>query len=230
MVPGISTSGIRVATARAAETAHSITNALTPGFRAGRLDLVSVRGGGVAVGSRSFPSSPGPLQADAGPFSLSVDGEGFFRVVTAEGARFTRTGSFPLDGEGNLVAAGGGLLEGGGPVPAEALSLLVTPDGRLLAVLPDGTSILAGWIPLYDVPDPGGLLEEGGGLFSAGPASGTPVVGATGTIRFGVLEGSSVSVEAELASLASARAALEAGTALLRVEDRVSGELLDVLA
>lgn len=229
LADGVSLSGIHSGVFRLGTAAHNIANARTPGFRSSRADQVTLRGGGTMIGGRSLRFSSGPLSPAAG-FRLAIQGEGFFQVQTRQGPQLTRSGQFHVDGEGALVASGGALLEGAGTVPPGASSILVTSDGRVLAVLPDGSVTMIGSIPLFDVANPGGLLEAGGTLFSAGPASGPPLPGAAGSILFGAIEGSTGDLSSELADAAFARASVESGIAVLRTQDEALGELLDVLA
>lgn len=229
LADGVSLSGIQAALFRFGTAANNIANAQTPGFRGSRADQVTLRGGGTAIGSRTIRFSSGPVSPAEG-FRLALLGQGFFQVQTAAGPQLTRSGQFHVDGEGNIVSAGGGVLEGAGTVPSGTQSILVTPDGRLLAVLPDGSVSRFGEIPIFDVENPGGLLEEAGSLFSAGPASGLPTFGASGTILFGALEGSNGDLPSELLDSVFARASFENSLAVLRTEDEILGELLDVLA
>ncbi len=229
LADAVSLSGIHSGVFRLGTAAHRIANALTPGFRSSRADQVTLRGGGTTIAGRTLRFSSGPLSPAAG-FSLAIQGEGFFQIRTPQGPQLARSGQFHVDGAGDIVTSGGGLLEGAGPVPPGASSILVTGDGRVLAVLPDGSVDQIGSIPLFDVANPGGLLEEEGTLFSAGPASGPPLPGAAGSILFGALEGSNSDLAAELADAAFARASIESNIAVLRTQDEALGDLLDVLA
>ena len=58
----------------------------------------------------------GALRKTDGPFDMAIEGQGFFRVQSAEGERFTRDGRFRTDEIGRLTTQGGSpvLDEGGG--------------------------------------------------------------------------------------------------------------------
>src|SRR3954471_20344852 len=45
----------------------------------------------------------GALKQTGAPLNLAVDGQGFFRIQTAAGERYTRDGRFGLDGQGRIV-------------------------------------------------------------------------------------------------------------------------------
>ena len=45
----------------------------------------------------------GALQTTGNPFDMAITGEGFFRVETDNGVRYTRNGNFNLNNEGQLV-------------------------------------------------------------------------------------------------------------------------------
>jgi flagellar basal-body rod protein FlgG len=225
----VSASGIQAGLFRFSTAANDLANALTPGFRAARADQVDRRGGGTAIGSVTRSFSRGPVALAAGGFALAIQGPGFFRVQTPQGEAFTRAGTFGVDAAGAIVTPDGGVLAGAGTVPADATSILVAQDGRVLAVFPDGSVRQVGEIPLASFGNPGGLEELGASLFAAGPASGPPLPGAAGLVVFGALEGSDVSMAAESAELAFARAGVEANLAAQRAQDETLGELLDIL-
>lgn len=49
----------------------------------------------------------GVLKTTGNPFDVGVEGEGFFEVLTPQGLRLTRMGTFSVDGEGRLVTKQG---------------------------------------------------------------------------------------------------------------------------
>lgn len=222
-------SGIQAGLFRFSTAANNLANALTPGFRAARADQVDRRGGGTAIGSVPRSFAPGAVALAAGGFALAIQGPGFFSVQTPQGEAFTRAGVFGVDAAGAIVTPEGGVLAGAGTVPAEATSIFVAPDGRILAVFPDGSVRQVGELAFASFGNPGGLEAPGGSLFAAGSASGPPLQGAAGRIVFGALEASNVSVAAESAELAFARAGVEANLAAQRTRDETLGELLDIL-
>ena len=56
----------------------------------------------------------GALKQTGGPLNLAIDGEGFFRVSTPQGERYTRDGSFTMDPQGRIVTAAGDPVQGDG--------------------------------------------------------------------------------------------------------------------
>jgi flagellar hook protein FlgE len=60
----IASSGMQAATAQLNASANNIANLDTPGYQAQRVDLVSLSGGGVAVGDVQTDHTPGPTQSD----------------------------------------------------------------------------------------------------------------------------------------------------------------------
>lgn len=229
MLEGISLSGVQAGLARLDVAAHNIANLVTPGFKASRLDQVTVRGGGTAVGGRTTFFSQGPVELTEAGFALAIQGDGFFALETPEGPRFTRGGDFRVDAAGNLVTAQGLPVTPPIQVPSGAESILVTRDGRVLLLFGDGTVRQIGRMDLATFLNPGGLLQEGGTLFAPTAASGPALPGAAGVILFGALEGSNTDLAGETIEAALAQADVRANLAALRIQDETLGELLDIL-
>ena len=57
-------SGMQAAQAKFGAAADNLANADTPGYKASRVDLVELSGGGVGVAGITKDPSPGPLQPD----------------------------------------------------------------------------------------------------------------------------------------------------------------------
>ena len=138
----------------AADAAHAVTadnlaNSSTPGYRQKGVrfetfDRVLGRATpplGEIVGTRLVGTytdfRPGTLQATGNPFDLALsEPDQFFVVQGPRGPVYTRNGSFRVNGGGQVVTdAGYPLLGEGGPVqvPADALSVSVSPDGGITA-------------------------------------------------------------------------------------------------
>ncbi len=224
----ISQSGVEVGLRRFSTTANNIANAMTPGFKAARVSQVDQAGGGTSVGSVQVRYSQGPLELQEGGFSLAVNGEGFFQVETPEGPRFTRAGNFQVDGEGNVVTSQGYPLVPPVQIPAGATGMQVGPDGTVSAVLADGSTQNVGVMNPVRFANPGGLMQEGGSLLSASPASGAPMMGGTGSIFFGAVEGSNVNLTEEMVSMILSKASVRANLAALKTQDEVLGEIVDL--
>jgi len=89
-------------------------------------------------------ASPGPLEQTGNPMDLAIDGQGYFVVQTGDGAlRYTRDGSFKVDGNGRIVTSGGLLLRLDGldgsqvGIPPEARELTVDAVGVVTCVTRD---------------------------------------------------------------------------------------------
>jgi flagellar basal-body rod protein FlgG len=230
----ISSSGLRAAFRRQDVIANNLANLVTPGFRSSRADMVDIPGGGTAVGSISVRLTQGPLEIEEGlPFTLAVHGDGFFRVETPQGPRFTRAGSFHIDRDGRVVTSEGAPLAPEIVIPPDARSVRVGPDGTVSVLTAQGEVQTIGQITLSRFANPQGLIAEGSSLHAAGPASGPPAEGIPGQgpfgqIVFGALEGSNVDLGSEIVSEIVNRAFARANIAALRTQDEMLGTLLDL--
>jgi len=121
-------SGGLAAQARLDAVTQNLANVGTAGYKAGRpifrlhpLDVSQLglpeppelRAAAQVTESETIRDfSQGPVRATGNPLDVAVAGEGFFVVATPRGERYTRQGSFGLDGEGYLVTEHGDRVQG----------------------------------------------------------------------------------------------------------------------
>ena len=134
--------------------AHNIANLNTPGFKQvltnaekflqteviyspGNLDGAPVQhnigplGLGVAIGQEQVDFTSGGFRLTNNPLDFAIQGDGFFRLQTPDGERYTRDGRFIRDAAGSLVSVEGF------PVLDAAGQPIVLPDGTV-GLAPDG--------------------------------------------------------------------------------------------
>ena len=206
-------------------TADNLTNVSTPGFKR-RL-----------AGGQGADFSQGPLEATGetatNAFDLAVQGEGFFKAQSGDGAVYLRAGVFGLDAHRELVTPQGYKLSPTIRLPADATGFSVRGDGTVLAGRPNGSQTAVGQITLTRFPNPAGLLNAGGSAYAPFPAAGLPRDGVPGTAGFGTLvtgalEGSNVDLAMEtVASLRNLRS-FQVNARMIRAQDDMLGTLLDV--
>ena len=118
------------------------------------------------LGGDKLNLGQGALQQTGNPLDLAVEGEGFFRVQTPNGLRFTRDGGFHRSPNGQLVtAAGEPVLSTTGQaiaVPPGEVSIgangALSVAGGVVAIVgvftfPPGTKLTAEGSSRYLVPD-----------------------------------------------------------------------------
>jgi len=132
MMTGLS--GLLNSTRRLEVTGNNIANVNTTAFKANRAHFVPLYGsangtsaimtqsglgplpGGIGMGSiftgMSRNWNQGPIAATGIATDMAIDGTGFFVVANGSGVRYTRDGTFFLDGAGNLVTRNGLFVQG----------------------------------------------------------------------------------------------------------------------
>lgn len=119
-------SGLNAASRALDVISNNVANASTVGFKAGRAEFADVyaaalngAAAGVQVGIGSAVSavtqsfSQGNITTTNNPLDVAINGNGFFRLQTADGTiAYTRNGQFDINGEGFLVNAQGLPLTG----------------------------------------------------------------------------------------------------------------------
>jgi len=203
---------------------NNIANVNTFGYKKGRVtfkDLVSQSVGsssgaggnvggtnpkqvglGASMSTVDNVYNQGALQNTGRVLDVGISGEGFFQVVTAEGIRYTRSGNFYTDLDGNLVTGDGNYVVGTGTqgatadtppipltewganvagakkmkIPSDARNLSIGKDGLVTYVDTAGALQNVGYITLANFANPGGLEKSGVNVFAASQNSGAPVL------------------------------------------------------
>ena len=239
--------------------ANNLSNSSTSGFHSRRLqfsDLVyqnvimpgaaatqqTTIAAGLQVGLGTLPAASeivqtqGNFASTSNPLDMAIQGLGFFQVTMPDGSiAYTRSGSFHLDAQGNIVTANGDPLQPNISIPANATSVTVGSDGTVSVTQPGQTAAQqVGSIQLAMFPNPGGLNSIGNNLYLATTASGDPIVGAPGsadglgTIQQGMLEQSNVDVVQEFVNLIVAQRAYEANSRVVTSSDQMLQDLSNI--
>lgn len=248
-------SGMKAQQMKVDAIANNIANANTAGYKKSGLSFRSllyqtfrepgaptgagrVNPAGLQVGSGteiadSFKNhNQGILEPTGAPYDLALEGPGYFEVTIPNGEpRYTRDGSFRIDGEGTIVTAEGYPLEGAPTIPPDAIQVNISADGIVSWItsqggVPTGNAQLS----LIRFPNPAGLKAQGGNLYSETVSSGTAQnqqPGQTGTamIRQGYRERSNVQVVDELVELIVAQRTYEVNSRAIRVSDEMLQQL-----
>jgi flagellar basal-body rod protein FlgF len=166
--------------------ANNMANADTAGFKVENLivkadpqPMIDPGGGpdiinyalDVALG-RDF--GQGALTQTGSALDVAIEGDGFFKIATAAGERYTRDGRFTLDAQSRLVT------KQGQPVQGDGGDIVVDPLKGQIAIAADGAisqgTERIGKIAVVGFTDNAALSKEGDGLYSnksnltAGPA------------------------------------------------------------
>lgn len=229
-----SVSGLQAAQRRSEVSANNLANVSTPGFKAQRALQSDLRTGGTQVKSIDTLNTPGPILRTGNRLDLAVAGEGYFQVRDGDGVAYTRDGGFHLDADGQIVDAGGRRLSPEIQVPDNAQAVEVSSNGSVNAVLADGTREPIGQIELARFANSGGLFRQGDNLLtptanSGAAQAGAPGQGGLGTLLpQGTLEGSNVSIEAEIINQIVYLRSFQANVRPIQAADEMLGELLDI--
>ena len=154
--------------------ANNIANASTPAFKAERvlfaefLDRQRPTGAPPLSFVQDFGSardnSQGPLTRTANPLDVALQGDGYFKLQTPLGVRYTRAGRFQLDPSGQIVNAQGYALLGSGDapinLPTDAADITITRDGTVSTAQGE-----AGRITVATFADERTLTPAAGGLY-----------------------------------------------------------------
>ena len=129
MYPGINdvVRGCRIQEHRLETIANNMANANTTGFKKDILSfdhLLNVH--------QNVNMAQGNIRYTGNAVDLALSGDGFFKVSTPEGIRYTRSGKFFVNAEGQLATTGGDLVLGeGGPISIVGTDVIVDDLGKI---------------------------------------------------------------------------------------------------
>lgn len=159
MIRGLYTAatGMLVQERRQENITNNLANANTAGFKRSQLAVSSfpqvllnridaIKGSqkgfkpigtinnGAMLAEETIDFTVGSLEETNSPLDFALMSEGFFTLATPQGTRYSRNGSFRLDGDGYLVDNHGNYLLGfRGPIYLNTTDFSVSSDGTLIA-------------------------------------------------------------------------------------------------
>lgn len=160
----------------------------------------------VGVADVQRDATQGPAIATGNPSDLMIEGEGMFSVMTQQGVRYTRSGSFGVSPDGVLMTSfGHPVLGEKGNITVRAGAFQVNPRGEVYQ-----DNELVDRIQLFQVKDEKQLERVGNNYFNyGGPAEGLETV-QNPAIRQGFVEGSNVNAIKNLTAMIMAHRSFEA--------------------
>ncbi len=159
--------------------------------------------------------SQGDLIETGNPLDLAIEGEGFFKVNTPAGDRYTRDGNFTVDAIGRMVTQEGFPVMGkNGPVTLTGDDIFFGEQGEVIM-----DAIVFDSLDLVSMTDLRALKKEGSNLFSLDPAKGAEIPAATAKLHQGSLEGANISTVTEMTHLIDAQRMYESSGKVMRTSD-----------
>lgn len=185
-------------------------------------------GTGVRTVATEKNHSQGNIVNTEGSLDMAIQGRGFFQVLRPDGSlAYTRDGSFQTDAQGQIVTAGGFLLQPAITVPSDSSSVTIGSDGVVSVRSAGSVSVTQiGNVQLADFVNPTGLQPLGENMYAESSASGSPQPGTAGqngvgTIVQGALETSNVNSVKELVELIETQRAYEMNSKAISTADQM---------
>ncbi len=209
---------------------------ISPGAAASQQTTVA-SGLQVGLGVRPIATeilqTQGNLSQTGNQLDLAIQGHGFFQILLPNGQTgYTRSGSFQLDAQGNVVTNNGDPLQPAVTIPPDATAITVGADGTVTVTQPGQTQAQqVGQIQLALFVDPGGLDSAGNNIYLQTTASGDPIIGAPGgtegigSLQQGTLEQANVSVVDQFVQMIVAQRSYESNSRVVKAADEMLQQL-----
>lgn len=153
---------------------------------------------------------------------MAIQGEGFFTILTEEGERYTRDGSFHINEDGILVTSEGYEVAGwdGEPIYIGNQSFEVDRKGNVII---DGNVV--NQLQIVNFVDLSGLEKVGNNLFVNDLEN--EVVDFDGEVFQGYLEASNVDPTEEMADMIVAARSYESSQKIVQMMDQILGKAVN---
>lgn len=210
-------------------TANNIANVNTTGYKRENVafDTYLVRTEpkqvfNFAIDSGTYrDAGQGPTLVTGGPLDIAIQGEGYIPIQTQEGIRYTRSGSFQLNTDGELVTAAGDQVLGDGnqaiTLPADAQDILIGPDGIVTAKSGSGTSATqVGKLSVMKFTREQALVPVGDNLYTTDEV---PEIATDSRVVQGAIEQSNVQAVKEMTRMIEISRAYQRVASLLENEN-----------
>lgn len=177
----------------------------------------------------------GDLSSTGNQLDIAIEGDGFVPVNLPDGTEvYTRSGSFQLNENGEIVTPDGFPLAAGITIPTETLAITIGQDGTVSVRTPGTTTpSQVGQIQGVRFPNVSGLRAIGRNLYEETVSSGTPTTGTfgengLGRLNQGFLETSNVSVVEQVVNMITGQRAYEASSKGIQSADEMLNQAINL--
>ncbi len=172
----------------------------------------------------SIDLSQGAFQTTGNKLDLAISEEGFFKINTLQGTRYTRNGNFTVDQNGRLVDQNGNPVQGkGGEIVIEGTDIFINETGEVFV---DGASVGIVDVVTFDSPEL--LQKEGASLFvytgNPGEERTPPAV----FVNQGALEKSNISVVTEMTKMIETQRMFEMYQKMILTFDEMNSKSIEI--
>ncbi|MCB0407943.1 MAG: flagellar basal-body rod protein FlgF [Bdellovibrionales bacterium] len=174
--------------------------------------------------------SQGGLRATGNALDVALDGPGFFEVLTPRGVRFTRSGSFKISPNGQLVTKQGYPVLKSGTQDPETRTIQIS--SRNLTISYGGDIYeggeFTGALSVVNVNDPDSMKKEGQAMYSLKPNYPVDLQPATDAqVHQGYVESSNVNIVQEMTDMIQASRSFESTQKAIKAFDMLNGKLIN---
>ena len=176
----------------------------------------------------------GQLQPTGNLFDLALKGKGFFEVLTKNGVRYTRTGSFSISPERRLVTdLGDPVLARSEASSGPSQRFVVIPPGNFSInmqgdVFVDSKKVSA--LSIVEFRDPHALKKEGNAYYANGNSDNILKGRIESKVYQGFLEGSNVNAITEMSDLIKAHRHFESIQKAIKAYDNMEGKAVNEIS
>ncbi|MDP3585448.1 MAG: flagellar basal-body rod protein FlgG [Thiobacillus sp.] len=170
----------------------------------------------------------GNLQQTGNAKDVAIQGNGFFQVLMPDGTTtYTRSGSFQVDANGQMVTSSGYAVQPAITIPPDTQTLTIARDGTVsVQQAGSATPVTVGTLQLAMFVNPAGLQSLGENLYGETASSGTPSSNAPGSngaglLNQGYVETSNVNVVEELVNMIQTQRAYEINSKAIQTSDQM---------
>lgn len=182
--------------------------------------------GATVIGEESYILAPDQLYVDFTQGTMketgltldfAIQGDGFFAIQTDNGVEYTRSGSFCLNGDGQLTLEGQGTVLGTDGQPITLSTDLIRADSAGRIYTQDGA--YQGQLGIYTFADNGQLAKGESGLFQANGQQAQ--LQAQPQVMWKYMEESNVDMLKEMSRMLTAQRSLQSGAQVLKLYDQL---------
>jgi flagellar basal-body rod protein FlgG len=197
--------------------ANHMANAATTGFKTQTLSFDRM-----LQAHMSIDTSQGDLLPTGNPLDLAISGNGYFKIQTDQGIRYTRNGTFLLNDQGTLVTGEGNEVMGeNGAITIDGDNLEINGSGEIQV---DGAIVEK--LSIVDFQMTGLLEKRGDSLFAYNGKEADEIVPEQFQVVQGTLEQSNVETVAEMTRMIETNRFYESFQKLMQTIDELNAKAI----